>query len=77
MRKLDRCQLKFWATNFPSESEAIATLTVNTGIGFYTLRRVFQGKREPERAEQAVLCEGTGLDLDTLFPVCEAKKESA
>ena len=76
MRKLDRDQLNFWASRFPNESEAIANLVVGTGIGFYTLRRVFQGKREPEKAEQFALCEATGLEMDELFPISKQEKSA-
>lgn len=78
MRKIDLDQLKFWSTqNGPSMSKAISKLVTRTGIGFYTLRRVFQGKRDPSYSEQLALCEGTGLSMDQLFPVVENKKESA
>lgn len=70
-------QLNGWASRFQSESDAIAFLTVKTGIGFYSLRRVFQGKKNPDQPEQKAICEATGLELDALFPVSEAKKESA
>lgn len=76
MRKLDKDQLKLWALTYKNQTSAIAFLETKTGIGFYALRLVFQGKREPKISEQTAICEATGLDKDTLFPVVENKKES-
>lgn len=75
MRKLDLLQLKLWAKRFKSQSDATSFLNMKTGIGFYSLRRVLQGKREPSQSEQLALTQATGLDADTLFPVCETGEE--
>lgn len=74
MRKLDRDQLQLWiATNGVLAKENLSALS---GIGFYTLRRILQNRREPKMCEQLALCHATGLKLDELFPVVENKKES-
>lgn len=77
LRKLDHDQLDFWASKFKNKSDAISHLVVRTGIGFFTLRRILQRKREPGQSEQLALSAGTGLEIDVLFPIFDEKKESA
>lgn len=77
MREFDKNQLDFWATRFETYSGAMAELSSKSGIGFYTVRRIFQGKRVPKISEQTAICDATGLKKDDLFPLVEKKKRSA
>jgi transcriptional regulator with XRE-family HTH domain len=71
MRKLDLEKFLEWLSKRKS---GLAELSILTGIGFYTLRRIAQGKREPKQVEQIAIVQATGLSLDELFPVLQAEK---
>lgn len=78
MRDFDKSQLDFWASKFETVAAATTELSARTGIGFFTVRRIFQGKRTPKRSEQTAICEATGLKKDDLFPLVEkVRKRSA
>lgn len=75
MRKIDLVTLNFWLLQQgPRAKEDLAS---KLGMSFYTLRRILKGEKEPKGPEQIALCQVTGLLKDELFPVCEARKETA
>lgn len=48
-----------------------------TGIGYWTLLRTLQGKREATKTEQIALCQVTGFKLEELFPEVEDGQEAS
>jgi transcriptional regulator with XRE-family HTH domain len=74
MRTFDRDRFNFWLSL--KGPRALENLAVEIGIGFYTLKRIRKGEREPKLPEQLALCKGTGLTMDELFPVSK-QEESA
>lgn len=48
-----------------------------TGIGYWTLLRTLQGKREATKTEQIALCQVTGIELESLFPEVEDGQEAS
>ena len=48
-----------------------------TGIGYWTLLRILQGKREVTKTEQLALISVTGLSAEELFIVVEDDKEAS
>lgn len=52
-------------------------LAVNSGIGFWTLDRIFRGVREATKTERIALCQVTGFDMDVLFPVVEDEEKAS
>jgi hypothetical protein len=72
MRTINLNALNFWvATNGPLAKEHLASKAC---IKFHSLKRILEGTRMPTELEQTAICQATGLDKDTLFPVVENKK---
>jgi DNA-binding phage protein len=77
MKKFKLDTLLNWAKRFETKSAAISFLDVKTGIGYRSLQRTLQGKREPKWSEILAISLATGLSVDDLFIDSEPKKEIA
>lgn len=58
-------------------SQAKESLSVKSGIGYYTLGRILKSERQPTKPEQLALIQATGLSDSELFSDHELNKKPA
>lgn len=74
MRHTNLNQLNFWlVSNGPLAKEDLCHMA---RIKFFTLDKIARGVRNATEIEQAAICQATGLDRDTLFPVSKQEKSA-
>jgi DNA-binding Xre family transcriptional regulator len=75
MRKLNAPKLKEYLAIQGKLSKE--TLAVETGISFFKLERMINGKREATKPEMMALCKATEMDEEDLFPTVISKEKTA
>lgn len=71
---LNRDRLNFWISE--NGPRGVENLAYKTGIGFYTMRRIVRGEKEPRDPEKLALLQATGLKRDELFTLTKQEKSA-